>query len=139
MLMHFTPGFESQARARAVVDTDVVVPPPPLVELDERVVLGDEPRGGNVTPELLLSPPHDAPTSAEMTTAKANGHQRRRRGPVDATERSTSSRYRFAAIGWWSSTTGRHQAEAGAPDAFAARALRSDFARVTARQARPPW
>ena len=138
--MHFTPGFESQARARAV-DTGAVVEPPPVVELaepEERVVVGDEPRGGNVTLDVASSPPHAAPTSAITTTTRASGHRRCRRGPAAATERSTSSRYCLTGAGWWSSRTRHDQAVAGAPDAFAGLALRSEFRAGHGRDKRDP-
>lgn len=126
MLMHFTPGRESHARARAVDDGPVVAPPPEVVV--DRVV-GDDPSGGNVTVEVASSPPHAAATSAATTTAKASGNRRWRRGPADATKLSTSSRYCLAAVGWWSSRSRRDSAVLVAPDACAALALRSEFAR----------
>jgi hypothetical protein len=78
MLMHFTPGCESQASFRAVDEPVVVVvvvvdPPTAVVVEDEPpvvVLAPSDPRGGNVTVELVLSsPPHEDSTRAAATVA----------------------------------------------------------------------
>jgi hypothetical protein len=111
----------------AVVDTD-----------DDRDVV--EPSGGNVMLEVASSPPHAAPISAETTTVRASGLQRCRRGPAAASILSTSSRYRLAASGWWSSHTRAQSAAVGDPDAFAVLALRSESRAGHGRDKRDvPW
>jgi hypothetical protein len=88
MLMHFTPGCESQASFRAVDEPVVVVvvvvdPPTAVVVEDEPpvvVLAPSDPRGGNVTVELVLSsPPHEDSTRAAATVA-TRIHTRRGRG-----------------------------------------------------------
>ena len=65
MLMHLTPGRESQARTRAV-DGGAVVAPATVVAGVERVVAVVErvvavPNGGNVTAELMGGSPDEHP------------------------------------------------------------------------------
>jgi hypothetical protein len=91
MLMHFTPGRESQARARAVEAGTVDEPPTVLAE--DRVVDGVDPSGGNVMPDCASSPPHEARTSIDTTTIDETDQRRSRRRVPAVACASTSSRY----------------------------------------------
>ena len=135
--MHFTPGCESQARARAV-DTGVVVAPVRVVDEPDGDVAPEVPSGGSVTVEAASSPPHAPRTSADVSRRQASEDRRSRRGRANGAEIFTATSYCVLGPRWWSSFT-RADSRAPAPPAPARLSRYSSKRRGPwPRQAKPP-
>jgi hypothetical protein len=100
MLMHLTPGRESQARTRAVVAGDVVEPDAVVAVTDREVVA---PSGGSVTLEVASSPPHALTASANAVNRQMSDSRRTGRGEADAVELFTAPNYCVTGLDTWSS------------------------------------